>query len=100
MAKQEIKKTSVNSSTAKLEVEKKEKAKAAPKKDEKAVYHLKKREEDGLWEVLRRGGSKAIKLFDTKAEAEAYCKKMAENQGGTLLVHASKGKNKGKFMKS
>jgi hypothetical protein len=69
------------------------------KKEGKAVYHLKKREKDGKWEVLRRGGEKAIKLFDTKAEAEEYCKQMAENQGGTLLVHASKGKNKGKFIK-
>lgn len=64
---------------------------------EKAVYHLKKRPEDKKWEVLRKGGVKAIKLFDTKEEAEAYCKHMAENQGGTVLVHASKGKNKGRI---
>ena len=73
---------------------------AEPKKNAKAVYHLKKREEDGMWEVLRRGGVKAIKLFRTKAEAEEFCKKMAENQDGTLLVHASKCKNKGKFIKN
>ena len=29
----------------------------------------------------------------------AYSEKLAENQNGTLLVHASKGKNKGRFMK-
>ena len=29
----------------------------------------------------------------------AYSEALAERQGGTLLVHASKGKNKGKFMK-
>ena len=64
---------------------------------EKAVYHLKKRPSEGKWEVLRKGGAKAIKLFDTKAEAEVYCNAMAENQGGTVLVHASKGKNKGRI---
>ena len=29
----------------------------------KPVYHLKKRPEDGKWEVLKQGGEKAIKLF-------------------------------------
>ena len=70
------------------------------KSEGKAIYHLKKRFEDGLWEVVREGGTKAIKLFDTKAEAEEYCAKMAENQDGIVRVHASKGKNKGKIMKS
>ncbi len=66
----------------------------------KPVYHLKKRPEDGKWEVLKQGGEKAIKLFKTKAEAEEYCAKLADNQGGTVLVHASKGANKGKIQKS
>ena len=81
-------------------------AKAAPKKaaekpakDATRVYHVSKRAEDGKWQVKFAGGEKAIKLFDTKVEAEAYTKKMAENQGGTLLMHNSKGKNKGKIAK-
>ena len=63
------------------------------------AYHLSKRKEDGKWQVFRAGSDKVIKLFATKAEAEAYTKKMAENQGVGVLTHASKGKNKGRIQK-
>ena len=62
-------------------------------------YHLSKRASDGKWQVFRAGSDKVIKLFDTKAEAEEYTKKMAQNQGVAVLSHASKGKNKGKIQK-
>ncbi len=68
-----------------------EKAKA-----KKKVYFVKKKE--GRWQVILKEGAKVIKYFDTKAEATAYADKLAENQDGTVLVHASKGKNKGKFI--
>ena len=61
------------------------------------VYHVNKRASDGKWTVKFAGGEKVIKVFDTKAEAEAYTKKMAENQGGVMLVHNSKGANKGRI---
>lgn len=64
-----------------------------------ASYHLSKRSSDGKWQVFRAGSDKVIKLFDTKAEAEEYSKKMAANQGVAVLSHASKGKNKGKIQK-
>ena len=85
---------------AKKEAPKKEAKKEAPKKDAKksAAYHVSKRE-DGMWQVFRAGSDKVIKLFKTKAEAEEYTKKMAENQGVTYHAHASKGKNKGKIQK-
>ncbi len=38
-----------------------------------------------------------IKTFDTKIEAEDYVKIMAKNQGATVRMHASKGKNKGRI---
>ena len=63
----------------------------------KKVYHLKK--VDGEWQVILREGEKVIKKFKTKEEAMAYSEALAERQGGTLLVHASKGKNKGRFIK-
>lgn len=76
-----------------------EPAKAAPQKKEATrVYHVAKRE-DGMWQVKYAGGEKAIKLFKTKVEAEAYTKQMAENQGGVMLTHNSKGANKGKIAK-
>ena len=77
--------------------------KAAPKKDEPkkptagAAYHLAKREDDGLWTVKLTNSTKVIKTFDTKAEAEAYVKAMAERQGRSVLTHNSKGKNKGRI---
>ena len=73
--------------------------KPAPKKEEKKPvdfrnYHVAKRP-DGKWQVKFAGGEKAIKLFDTQKEALEFTKKMAENQGGSVLVHASKGAQKG-----
>ncbi len=71
--------------------------KAAKKKEDATkVYHVVKRD-DGKWSVKFATGEKAIKLFSTKEEAMAYTKKMADNQDGTVLVHASKGKFKGKI---
>jgi len=77
--------------------------KAAPKKEEKKPvdfrnYHVAKRP-DGKWQVKYAGGEKAIKLFATQKEALEYTKKMAENQGGSVLVHASKGAQKGRIKK-
>ena len=63
----------------------------------KRVYHVSKRAEDGKWAVKFAGGEKAIKLFKTKEEALEYTKKMSDNQGGVMLVHNSKGKNKGRI---
>ena len=64
----------------------------------KRTYHVVKRA-DGKWEVKFAGGSKAIKLFDTQKEALEYSKVMAKNQDGALLVHNSKGANKGRIKK-
>lgn len=73
---------------------------AAAKKEEVnfRTYHLVKRA-DGKWEVKYAGGQKAIKLFDTQKEALDYSKKMAKNQDGKVLVHNSKGANKGRIKK-
>ena len=72
--------------------------KETPKKNN-ASYHLSKRASDNKWQVFRAGSDKVIKLFATKAEAEEYVKKMAENQGVAVHTHASKCKNKGKIQK-
>ena len=79
-------------------------AKKAPSKEDKKdvgfrVYHVNKRKEDGKWTVKYAGGEKVIKLFDTQKEALEYANQMAKNQDGTVLVHASKGVNKGKIIK-
>jgi len=75
----------------------KEPVKVEPK-DMTRTYHVAKRE-DGKWQVKFAGGKKAIKTFDTQKEAIAYTKTMASNQEGAMLVHNSKGANKGKIKK-
>ena len=73
--------------------------KASPSKKDTVNYrnyHVVKRS-DGKWEVKYAGGQKAIKLFDTQKEAIEYSNKMAKNQDGVVLVHNSKGKNKGRI---
>lgn len=80
--------------------------KEAPKKSEPAkekadfrVYHISKRAEDKKWQIKFATGEKAIKLFDTQKEAIEYANVMAANQDGSVLVHASKGENKGRIKK-
>ncbi len=64
-----------------------------------AAYHVSKRASDNKWQVFLAGSDKVIKLFNTKAEAEAWVKEKSESTGRTVLVHASKGKKKGKIQK-
>lgn len=54
-------------------------------------YHISKRD-DGKWQVKLAGGEKAIKLFDTQAEAIDYAKSVAENQEGNITIHKRDGK--------
>ena len=63
------------------------------------VYHVSKRASDNKRTIKFAYGSKVIKLCDTKVEAVAYAKALAEKQDGVVLVHASKGKNKGRIQK-
>lgn len=70
--------------------------KAEPEKKvvENKIYHITKRKEDGKWQVKFGGGEKAIKLFDTQAEAIAYAKKLAESQDGSISIHKVDGKTR------
>lgn len=51
-----------------------------PKKKTNDSYFVSPRPEGG-WQVKRTGAQKALKVFKTKAEAEAYAKQVAANQG-------------------
>ncbi|MDE6585609.1 MAG: DUF2188 domain-containing protein [Clostridia bacterium] len=57
------------------------------KADDDKVYHISKRKDDGKWQIKMAGGAKAIKLFDTQAEAMAYGKQLAQNQGARIMLH-------------
>ena len=77
MAEEKVKKTKENESKS--------------SKDTAKNYHVAKRP-DGKWQVKFAGGEKAIKLFDTQAEAIAYAKKLAINQDGSISIHKKDGK--------
>lgn len=53
-------------------------------------YHIATRP-DGKWQVKLAKGEKAIKLFDTQAEAIAYAKAMANNQDASITIHKKDG---------
>ncbi len=48
--------------------------------------------QNGGWQVKRTGAQKALKLFKTKAEAEAYAKQVAGNQGIGVVRQKKDGK--------
>ena len=55
------------------------------------IYHISKRE-DKMWQVKFANGQKAIKLFNTQAEAIVFAKKLAKSQDGSIRVHSVKGR--------
>ena len=56
------------------------------------VYHVSLRKDDGKWQVKYGGGKKAIKLFDTQAEAIKFAEERAESQDGSISIHKKDGK--------
>ena len=97
--KEEPAKSTAAKTTAKPAA-KKEEAKPVAKKpaakkeatdEEKKVYHISKRKEDGMWQIKASGGAKAIKLFRTQAEAIDAAVTLAQNQGGRVVVHKANG---------
>ena len=55
------------------------------------VYHITKRTSDGKWQVKFNKGKKAIKLFDTQAQAIDYAKALAQNQEASIMIHKEDG---------
>ena len=45
-----------------------------------------------MWQVKLGKGEKALKLFETQAEAIAYAKEKANNQDGSIVIHKKDGK--------
>lgn len=58
----------------------------------KKNYHVSKRAEDDKWQVKFANGQKAIKLFNTQAEAIEYAKSLANTQDGSITIHKADGK--------
>ena len=55
------------------------------------VYHVSHRN-DKKWQVKFANGKKAIKLFDTQAEAIVFAKKLAKAQDGSIRIHSLTGR--------
>lgn len=55
------------------------------------TYHISKRKADNKWQVKMAGGSRAIKLFNTQAEAIDFAKKLAESQEARIVIHKEDG---------
>ncbi len=47
---------------------------------------------DGGWDIKKGGGSKSIKHYDRKEDAEARARKISQNQGSELVIHGRDGK--------
>ena len=54
-------------------------------------YHVSLRP-DGKWQVKLSKGGRAIKLFDTQADAIAFAKARAKSQDGYITIHKVDGK--------
>ena len=66
--------------------------KVVKKASSKKVYHVSLRKDDGKWQVKYGGGKKAIKLFDTQAEAIKFAESRADSQDGYISIHKKDGK--------
>lgn len=62
------------------------KSKAGPR-----IYHISRRE-DKMWQVKFANGKRALKLFNTQAEAIVFAKKLAKSQLGSIRIHSLKGR--------
>ncbi len=56
------------------------------------VYHVSQHPTTNKWQVKLAKGERALKLFDTQAEALVFAKTMAKKQGGSVRLHSRKGK--------
>ena len=94
--KETVKKDVSKSKTSTKKVEEKKEAPVTAEKVRKVptkkVYHVSLRKDDGKWQVKYGGGKKAIKLFDTQAEAIKFAEERADSQEGSISIHKKDGK--------
>ena len=61
-------------------------------KDKARVYHISRSKfMSKYWQVKLATGERAIRIFDTQAEAIAYAKQLVKKQGGSIRIHSMKG---------
>lgn len=74
-----------------VEENKEQEKKVKEKPTKTANYHVTKHQ-SGKWQVKKAGGTKAIKLFDTQAEAISFAKEKSEKQDSNVIIHKKNGK--------
>ena len=67
------------------------KAAKPAEEDSGKVYHISKRRDENRWQIKAEGAARAIKLFNTQAEAIAYAKQLAQNQEARIMIHKEDG---------
>lgn len=73
------------------EERKEEAANKSAYRSTRRVYHI-SRQASGKWQVKLATGERAIKLFDTQAQAIVYAKALVKTQGGSIRIHGVSGK--------
>lgn len=73
------------------EERKEEAANKSAYRSARRVYHI-SRQASGKWQVKLATGERAIKLFDTQAQAIVYAKGLVKTQGGSIRIHGVSGK--------
>ncbi|MEG0034489.1 MAG: DUF2188 domain-containing protein [Bacilli bacterium] len=82
----------------KAPIVKKEETKVEEKKDDVEekkiinVYHITQVKSTKKWQVKLGNGQRAIKLFDTQAEANEYAKLLSKNNDRGILLHGRNGR--------
>ena len=69
-------------------VENKEKA---AKPSAVKTYHISFRKDANKWQVKATNSDKALRLFNTQAEAIEFARKTAENQDVSIVIHKETG---------
>lgn len=91
VVKKETKKEAVKTAPAKAKKEEAVKVDDGKKEIANKNYHVSLRE-DGKWQVKFAKGERALKVFDTQAEAIEFAKEKAVNQKGSITIHKKDGK--------
>ena len=60
-------------------------------KDGARVYHIARAKDGSSWQVKLANGEKAIKIFNTQAEAIDFANDLVSKNGGSIRVHSMKG---------
>ncbi|MCV3743528.1 DUF2188 domain-containing protein [Ureaplasma sp. ES3154-GEN] len=59
-------------------------------KDTKVIYYLSPYQEKG-WKIMKKGGSRPTRVFETKKEALDYVKTLGRNQEAVVYIQKKDG---------